>query len=94
MKHRQRKAVRFDLQLYLRVERTSAFKQFFLFTLTPGHHSYSEINIMDSLKRKLLSRPTKKVTGWGRQWPKVKTLLLQRCTLRKFHVMDGQNTRD
>ena len=25
---------------------------------------------------------------------KVKTLLLQRCALRKFHVTDGQNTRD
>ena len=25
---------------------------------------------------------------------KVKTLLLQRCTLRKFHVTDGQNTHD
>ena len=25
---------------------------------------------------------------------KVKALLLQRCALRKFHVTDGQNTRD
>ena len=25
---------------------------------------------------------------------KVKTLLLQRCALRKFHLTDGQNTRD
>ena len=25
---------------------------------------------------------------------KVKTLLLQRCALRKFHVTDDQNTRD
>ena len=77
-------------QLYLRVARTSAFKQFFLFNLTPGHHSYSEINIMDSLKRKLLSRPTKKVTECGRQQPKVKTLLLQRYTLRTCHVTDGK----
>ena len=25
---------------------------------------------------------------------RIKTLLLQRCALRKFHVADGQNTRD
>ena len=30
----------------------------------------------------------------GRQRSEVKTLLLQRCALRKFHVTDGQNTRD
>ena len=30
----------------------------------------------------------------GQQRSKVKTLLLQRCALRKFHVTDGQNTRD
>ena len=39
--------------------------------------------------------------GYGvrRQWLKVKTLLFQRCALRKFHVTDGQkavwsNSRD
>ena len=35
-----------------------------------------------------------KVTECGRQRSKVKTRLLQRCALRKFHVTDGQNTRD
>ena len=45
-------------QFYLRVAWTSAFKLFFLFTLT--HPSYCETNIRNSLKRKLLSRPTKK----------------------------------
>ena len=35
-----------------------------------------------------------KVTECGRQRSKVITLLLQRCALRKFHVTDGQNTRD
>ena len=33
-------------------------------------------------------------TECGRQRSKVKTLLLQRCALRKFHVIDGQNMRD
>ena len=33
-------------------------------------------------------------TECGRQRSKVKTLLLQRCALRKFHVTDGQNTCD
>ena len=35
-----------------------------------------------------------KITECGQQRWKVKTLLLQRCALRKFHVPDGQNTRD
>ena len=30
----------------------------------------------------------------GRQRSKVKTLLLHRCALRKFHVTNSQNTRD
>ena len=30
----------------------------------------------------------------GRQQSNVKTLLLQGCALRKFHVTDDQNTRD
>ena len=30
----------------------------------------------------------------GRQRSKVKKRLLQRCALHKFHVTDGQNTRD
>ena len=30
----------------------------------------------------------------GLQRSKVKTLLLQRCALRTFHVTVGQNTRD
>ena len=34
------------------------------------------------------------VTDCGRQRSKVKKLLLQGCALRKFHVTDGQNTRD
>ena len=38
--------------------------------------------------------------GWGLRATmiegpsEVQTLLLQRCALRKFHVTDGQNTRD
>ena len=34
--------------------------------------------------------------GYGVQTTtiKVKTLLLQRCALHKFHVTDGQNTHD
>ena len=35
-----------------------------------------------------------KVTECGRLRSKVKTLLLQRCALIKFHVRGGQNTRD
>ena len=35
-----------------------------------------------------------KVTECGRQRSKVKTLLLQRCALRKLNVIDGQNTLD
>ena len=31
---------------------------------------------------------------YGRQQSKVKTLLLQRCALRKFRVTYGQKTRD
>ena len=30
----------------------------------------------------------------GRQRSRVKTLLLHRCALRKFHVTNSQNTRD
>ena len=30
----------------------------------------------------------------GRQRSKIKTLLLHRCALRKFHVTNSQNTRD
>ena len=30
----------------------------------------------------------------GRQRSKVKTLLLQQCALRTFHVTYGENTRD
>ena len=35
-----------------------------------------------------------KVTECGRQRSEVKTLFLQRCALRKFHLTDGKNTRD
>ena len=34
-----------------------------------------------------------KVTEWGRQ-RSVKTLLPERCALRKFHVVGGQTTRN
>ena len=34
------------------------------------------------------------VTECRRQRLKVKTLLLQCCALRKFHMTDGHNTRD
>ena len=30
----------------------------------------------------------------GRDRSKVKTLLVQRCVLLKFHITEGQNTRD
>ena len=35
-----------------------------------------------------------KVTECGRQRSEVKTLFLQRCALRKFHLTDGKNMRD
>ena len=35
-----------------------------------------------------------KVMEWGRQWWKMKTLLLQRCASHKFHLVDVPNTRD
>ena len=35
-----------------------------------------------------------KVTEWGRQRWKMKTLLLQRCASHKFHLIDVPNTRD
>ena len=35
-----------------------------------------------------------KVTEWGRQGWRMKTLLLQRCASRKFQVIDVPNTRD
>ena len=52
-----------------------------------------------TLKKKKLRLILLITKGYGvratrRQRSKVKTLLLQRCALRKFHVTDGQNTRD
>ena len=39
-------------------------------------------------------KKSKLVTEWGRQRWKMKMLLLQRCALRKFQVIDVPNTRD
>ena len=45
-------------------------------------------------RREYSTSKSPKVTECVRQRSKVNTLLLKRCALRKFHVIDDQNTRD